>query len=106
MRYAIITGTPHGQTAPIVISDATTPVHEQKAAFKALARSATSEEFREVQLWTSDAGIMARRRFKHPSDQVPETIEGETSAPSGEEEKPVDEPPVPTPKAPKAARLR
>jgi hypothetical protein len=66
MRFAILTGTRHGETLPVVIADATHPVEEQKRAFKDFARSRQSAQFAEVQLWTSTACIIARRRLKPP----------------------------------------
>lgn len=82
-RFAILTGTRHGETAPVVIQDSSASVAEQQTAFKVFAGKVEHEEFREVHLWTSDSGIIARRRFKP------------VSAPVQTSEPPPEDPPKP-----------
>jgi hypothetical protein len=62
-RYFILTGIPHGETKPVVILDPSHPGEEQKAAFKDYCRAGSDPGYSEVQLWSSDAGITAKRRL-------------------------------------------
>lgn len=99
MRYFLLIGIRHGESEPVLIGFP--PATEAERQFKDLIRSGQSEEFRQVALLSSTAGILRERKLK-PVPPAPSDSEQPPVPPAPAVSKPTpvsDEPPAQPPTA-------
>lgn len=69
-RSAITVGHPHGGGTPTVITGPHVPLPEQRQAMRDRKAKREDPDFARVELWTSDGGVITKKRFDKPAKKA------------------------------------